>query len=509
MLNQLITRFPDIMTTLNDAWKALGTEDIALHPPSYGPGGAELVAPVGDLGCLAVSFGGKPVPSAASVLLNTQAALLTEILQREQELKGMTAELMRSYDQLVAMYHVSQASRSQLDPEAALQSMIEQATQLVGARSGFVALSEGADKTAECVVQSAPRPEHVPIASGICARMREIDQPIICNSAEECGTLLHRAPVQLRRVTAVPVRIGGELAGFLCLLDKATDFDAGDLKLLAALADQGGALLERDRLYRRLVTQERMRRELEIAAEIQTGLLPRTVPQIAGVDLAGASRPATEVGGDFFDFLTTSEGCVSVILGDVTSKGVPAALFMAVTRSILRAALPHFETPQNALARLNADLYQDLSSASMFVTLFVAHYDPLSGLVTATNAGHSPVFLCQSGQVALWEADGPLIGVLPDLISEDQTRRLAPGDILVAMSDGFNEARNSEGEMLGLEPLVETIAARAAQPAVAIKSALLETVARHTQGRPLDDDQTIVVLKAETASVDASGTHED
>lgn len=504
MLHQFVRQNRALLRKLVTGWQAIGAEGFAW----YGPKGESLYV-AGDLmqkmllqatlagfGRLVVAFPDDQPRLPVQKMLEAQASMLESLLRRERELEQMTAELMRSYDQLVAMYNVSQVFRSRLEPEAVLLSLLEQAVHLTGARRGCIGLDlEGSGEVRVLTYPEDP-PEDESLIARVLAYVRRTGRVLLANAPAHYADLWPADPAPFQRIAVAPIRVTETVVGFLGLFDKPTDFEAGDQKLLSALADEGGALLERDRLYRELVARERMQRELEIAAQIQTGLLPKTVPQVPGADIAGASYPATEVGGDFYDFFTLPDGEVGLVLGDVTSKGVPAALFMAVTRALLRAAAPIHTSPRAALAWVNADLYDDLSEAGMFVTLFLARYRPAERELVAVNAGHSPVILYQEGEARLWEADGPPLGVLPELLSEDQTVPLAPGDLLVLLSDGFNEARNPAGEMLGVEPLLETVVLHAGESAAEIQEALLRRVAEHAQGTPASDDRTIVVLKS-------------
>jgi len=504
MLRQFAQQNRFLLQKLATSWQALGAKGFAW----YGPRGESLYvagdlmqrmllqATLSDFGRLVVAFPDGQPRLPVQKMLEAQAGILESLLRRERELEQMTAELMRSYDQLVAMYTVSQVSRSRLEPEAVLASLLEQAVRLTGAQRGCIGLDLEGSGEVQVLAYPEGRPNDALLAARVLAYVRRTGRVLLGNAPAHYADLGPADPALFRRIAVAPIQVTETVVGFLGLFDKPTDFEAGDQKLLSALADEGGALLERDRLYRELVVRERMQRELEIAAQIQTGLLPKAVPQVSGADIAGASYPATEVGGDFYDFFTLPGGEVGLVLGDVTSKGVPAALFMAVTRALLRAAAPTHASPRAALAWVNADLYDDLSEAGMFVTLFLARYSPEERKLVAVNAGHSPVILYQGGAARLWEADGPPLGVLPELLSEDRTVPLAPGDLLVLLSDGFNEARNPAGEMLGIEPLLETVAHHAGESAAEIQEALLRRVAEHAQGTPADDDRTIVVLKS-------------
>jgi sigma-B regulation protein RsbU (phosphoserine phosphatase) len=299
------------------------------------------------------------------------------------------------------------------------------------------------------------------------------------------------------RLIVAPIAIGSEMDAGLCVLDKPSDFTSNNLKLVTALADAAGGFLERERNYRRELNQARVRRELEIAAEIQSRLLQRQVPSVTGAQIVAFSRPASEVGGDFFDVQVLPGDVVALALGDVTGRGVPAALFMAMARALLRVGLQTTHSPRGAVEHLNTGLAADLSGADMLLTLFVATFDPASGELRAVNCGHSPVLVHSRQRTDVWEADGPPLGMLPTLLSVERSRALLPGDVLVVLSDGFNETRDLAGRLIGIEPLAEAVQRSASQDAAAIAATLHQVVIGVEGSFTPVDDQTLIVMKVE------------
>ncbi len=440
-----------------------------------------------------------PGNDAARLHLESQAILLGQVLAREQELGSMTAELMNAYDQLVAMYHVSEATRSKLELDDILRSLIDEAMRLTRAQRGFVAMER--DGELRCVACDNPHPQREALIPLLFQAARERRQPLMSNTPSELAVMLPIELVGVERCLVAPIIVDDgearQVVAILSLLDKPVDFTAGNQKLIVALADEAGGIIERARLQAQLVTQERLRRELQIAAEIQMALLPATLPSVPGLDSAARSQPASEVGGDFYDFVSRPAGPLVAVLGDVTSKGVPAALFASVAHTILHSASPYSPTPQALLERLSADMYDELTQAAMFVTLFIAYYHPIERRLVVANAGHSPVLYydARAGRCHLWEADGPPVGVLPDILSTDQVVKPGPGDILVVMSDGFNEMANPAGEMFGIEPLMRLLEGHTGRSAAEIQDRFFEAVTAFAQGAPQADDLTIYVLK--------------
>lgn len=252
----------------------------------------------------------------------------------------------------------------------------------------------------------------------------------------------------------------GVLTGALGLGARAParPYTADDAELLMTLADelapmlQTAAVAHHSELEAR--QRERVEQELQTARRIQESLLPKEVPALDGWHIATRYQPAREVGGDFYDFLPLADGKLGVVLGDVTDKGIPAALVMATTRSMLRAvAMQPQVTPSQALAQVNDLLCPDLPS-SMFVTCFYAILDPANGNVTYANAGQDPPYLRHpDGSVSDLYATGMPMGLLPGSRYEEGEATVAPGDELLFFSDGLVEAHNAAREMFDLSRL--------------------------------------------------------
>ncbi len=505
MLRKFVSRNRQLLETLARSWRMVGAQGFALVDADghvvFGNGlsaGEELSAPVGPYGSLRViGLPGAGQTNSFGPQLTSQAQLLAQILKREVELESMTVELMGAYDQLVAMYNISQAARSCLDLEGLLSSLLKEAVHLTGAEQGFIALRhEDGWKKLACEPASPDGEKDLAIIT-LAQMIRDRGRPLVCNSREECLNVLPTMPPEIERLALTPIKVGDEVVAVIGLVNKAEVFTAGNQKLVGALAEEAGAIIERTHLQEQMVVQERMQRELEIAASIQMGLLPSSLPHVEGLDIAAICHPANEVGGDFFDFVYNADGLLGMALGDVTNKGVPAALFMVVSRTLLRAAAPLHSSPRRVLEHANNDIYDDLSGVGMFVTIFFAYYNPRTRELTYANAGHAPVLFYRNatGTCEFWKADGPPVGVLPEIMSKDHTTHLEEGDVLVVMSDGFNEAANSQGERFGIQRLQEVIAANASRSAGKIRAALLSAVETFAESTPQADDQTVIVLK--------------
>jgi len=264
------------------------------------------------------------------------------------------------------------------------------------------------------------------------------------------------------RITA-PLVSQGELIGLLNLGPRLSEqeYSADDRHLLNTLATQAAPALRVAQLalqqQAEARTRERLEHELRVARIIQQTLLPKELPDLPGWRVAAHWQPARAVSGDFYDFFFFSDGRLGVVMGDVTDKGVPAALVMATTRSVLRAAAEHLDSPAQILAQANDHLCPDIP-ANMFVTCLYLILDPLTGYIRMANAGHN--LPCQNTETGVIEvrATGMPLGLIPGMTYEEKETTLAPGDGLFIYSDGLVEAHNPQHEMFGFPRLRQKLA---------------------------------------------------
>lgn len=249
------------------------------------------------------------------------------------------------------------------------------------------------------------------------------------------------------------------------------------------------------------LANERLTRELETARAIQERLLPSEEPDLAGFEVTGASIPSREIGGDYFDFLLQDAGRIGVAIGDVSGKGMPAALLMSNLQASLQGQVIHPSSVAEVVGRVN-NLIVGSTDPHMFATFFYGLLDTQAGTFTSTNAGHNPpLVLRQDGTVELLKTGGLLLGMVGQVKYKQETITLAPGDVVVLYTDGITEAVGPSAEeddpeaMFGEETLVEVVRRHSHLPAVGIKEAILDAVSTHTQGVAQSDDITLVVVR--------------
>jgi len=256
-------------------------------------------------------------------------------------------------------------------------------------------------------------------------------------------------------------------------------------------------ITERKRAEKALLENFRMLREMELARQIQLSLLPAAPPELPGVRLAGCCLPATHVGGDYYDFYRREDGILDMVIADVSGHSFGAALMMAEARSVLRAQVNSFTGTGDILASLNDVLYEDLSQAELFITMFYIKYDTATRTLTYSNAGHVSPLLSRrsvSGCCEL-DAEGLILGVRKGVPFEEKQLPMEEGDVLILYTDGITEAQNDAGELFGLGRLCGIIGARHSESPREISDAVLREVTAFTDGAPPQDDMTMIVMK--------------
>ena len=270
----------------------------------------------------------------------------------------------------------------------------------------------------------------------------------------------------------VPLVSQGELIGLLNLGPRMSEqeYSADDRKLLGDLAIQAAPAVRVAQLVRQQQKEaqerERIEQELRIARLIQQTLLPKSVPELGGYQIAAYYRPAREVGGDFYDFLDFEDGRLGLVIGDVTDKGVPAAIVMATTRTLLRTAAQRFDSPGEVLERVN-ELLHHYIPPNMFVTCLYAILDTKSGQLSYANAGHDLPYLRHASSASELRATGMPLGLMPGMGYEEKEAVLEAGDSVLFYSDGLVEAHDPQREMFGFPRLQGLVGAhRAGGPAL-------------------------------------------
>jgi serine phosphatase RsbU (regulator of sigma subunit) len=301
----------------------------------------------------------------------------------------------------------------------------------------------------------------------------------------------------------VPVRSSTRLLGVLALGEKRSEspYSDEDFSFLATAARQTAVAMENAYLYEELAEQERMKHELTIARRIQLASLPQRTPVVAGLDIAGESVPAMEVGGDFFDYLVGPDDRLLVVIGDVSGKGTSAALYMAKVQGILRSLHGFHLSPREMFLRANLLLDNDLEKSS-FVTALGVEFEPHARRMSVARAGHLPLyhFRRQEGRVDRIVPRGLGLAISDGATfageMEERTVTYGKDDLILLATDGITEARNAAGEEFGDHVFDEILRGAGMTGASEVRSEILARVRRFAGDVHQHDDQTLVVIRA-------------
>jgi phosphoserine phosphatase RsbU/P len=312
-----------------------------------------------------------------------------------------------------------------------------------------------------------------------------------------CGVRL----ASCEKCLVVPITVSGRRLGVLAVADKESrdgrvlDFTPADARLLSLFANQAAAAIETARLHRAAIESERIEREMELAAAIQREILPHSIPEVAGVELAAANLPTRHVGGDYYDLFPLSRGRLGFLVADVSGKGVPAALLVSTVHAAVHLQIDEAKTVVELVTRIDRHLRR-YAATRRFLTLFFGLFEPDTGLLTYVSAGHNPALLLRrSGHMARLNSTGVPVGMFPDASWRQETVTLAPGDLLCLYTDGLTEAVNVQEEEFGMERLSALVAGGRDMPLKPLCERVLAEVADFARDMPQYDDQTLLLLR--------------
>jgi serine phosphatase RsbU (regulator of sigma subunit) len=498
----------------HDGTAAIGDAPSAEHPLVVGGAMTGLVV-----------VDPPPADGRERAVVDVLVAALRRALEGASAQRGLAAETLERYREIHLLYRVGEALGGTLDPSAVPRRVLREARGVIDGHGGGVWLAPEADGEAGLTVieddahgvavSGAPAPDPpaaaaaaTAAASAIRARLEDplkatilagatLDAarsgPACVGPAGAAGAAPSVAPADHH--LWAPLLARETLLGGVWLSRSATApvFSAGDAKLLSALATQAAAFLDNARLHQRSLAQERMEHELQLAYEVQARLMPRVLPDLAGWDIAGYWRPAREVSGDFYDVLRIGDA-LGVVVADVADKGMPAALFMAVTRSLLRAGAVAGRTPAAVVTTVNRLASLDAADG-MFVTLWYGELHP-DGAVRYVNAGHNPPLLVRAdGAVERLPRTGILVGWDGDAGFGESAVALGDGDLLIAFTDGVTEARDPSGQEFGESRLIEVVLGERAGAAAALVDAVRAALDAFVAGAAAHDDCTLVIAR--------------
>jgi serine phosphatase RsbU (regulator of sigma subunit)/DNA-binding NarL/FixJ family response regulator len=308
--------------------------------------------------------------------------------------------------------------------------------------------------------------------------------------AQPMGNSLVIAPI-------VDVESRDPIGGIYILQHQDPEAVANLVPAVQSLAAQISSALHSAEVYAQTLVQERVTRELALAAQMQTSLLPKTLPDVPGWQLAARLDPARETSGDFYDFIPFPDGRLGILVADAADKGMGAALYMTLSRTLIRTYAAEYDTrPDLVLSATNRRILMD-TRAELFVTVFYAILDPVAGRLAYCNAGHNPPFLLNTqnkGPVQALSRTGLPLGVFEDTAWTQDVVEIAPGDVLLLYTDGITEAQDRQGAFFSEKRLLEVAQANLGRSAQDIQDALITQVREFSGDAPQSDDITLMVV---------------
>ncbi len=437
------------------------------------------------------------------------AALVTHLGAREAEKKSLGYEILHLYRELNLIYKFSESLAAQLELTAVAETSLSQARQLIPSTSGAVMILDEQARRLKPVASFGSLlfgEDGVLIGEGLVGAIAERGHGEIVNDVGQDSRYVDGA-LAVSSLICAPLKLTERLRGVIVLADSERGlYTAGDLKLFNTLALQTATAIENAVLYEQMLEAAQVRerllalhKELEVASVIQQSIVPRKFPPFperTEFEILAEMIPAKEVGGDFFDFFLLDEQRLGFAIGDVSGKGIPAALFMAVSRTLLKATALRGLSPEECIEHVNRVLTLD-SASHMFVTCFYGIFETTTGVVSYCNAGHNPPYIMRrDGLVEATELTGGLVlGMLAKNRYRGRQIELQPGDSLFLYTDGVTEAMDLEKNLYDEDRLVACLRRVKGSRTSEILKMVVNDVREFAGEAEQTDDMTLMLLK--------------
>jgi sigma-B regulation protein RsbU (phosphoserine phosphatase) len=410
-----------------------------------------------------------------------------------------------SNDRLETLYKVSQALVSILDLDELLNVVIDQVIDVTGAERGFLMLGETGEElvfhVARGIDRSTIEEPEFQVSRGVVDRVAREGLPIVTSDAQSEDWLAGRASVSvlnLRSVMCTPLQTQAKNIGLVYVDNRmqAGIFTPDDLSLLQAVASTAAVAIENARLHKLAVERARLEQELEVARQVQASLIPIEAPKAPGFEIAGVWRSAREVAGDFYDFIPRSNGELAIVIGDVTDKGVPAAFFMALARTTVRASIVVDAPAASCIEQANRLICADAASG-MFVTLYYLALHPDGRTATCVNAGHNPPLWVHAAnaEVTMLPKGSVPLGIGEDYSYPESELEIESGDLILLYTDGVVDAINERTEIFDMDRLTETLLSHRDEPLESVLNSIQQAVDDFVGETPPFDDFTLVAVR--------------
>lgn len=437
--------------------------------------------------------------AAQTVVFVEKSATTTQETTMTASLEGLAEESGGNSAHTKALIRAGRELAGHMPLDKLFDLVLNLSVETVGASRGVLMTLEEGDLQVRASIGQGFR-----ISSHVRDLVVNGKRSLLVHDAMRDGALAARMSIvqeQIRSMLAVPLQTEEKVIGLIYLDSPGLvrEFTREDLSLLTVMGNIAAVRIEHARLNEMEQAEKVRTYEMEQAATIQRSILPATFPPFPDREdfqLHAAMAPAREIGGDLFDFFLLDADHLAFCVGDVSGKGVPAALFMAVTRTLLRATAQHQHSPAQCLAYLNSQLSQQ-NTSGMFVTFFYGVLDTRTGEVQYANAGHNiPYVLSKDGSVRVLEGEsGPMLGLFDDLEYEVHSTRLGSGDCMVVYTDGITEARDRAGQFFGDERLETYLKKHGGRPVEELVTNLHRHLQEFAVGARQSDDITALALR--------------
>lgn len=407
-------------------------------------------------------------------------------------------------EHLQTLYQVSTWINSTLDFDDALDNAMDAVMEVTRAQRGYLMIHDEDENTLEILVARGMDGETIEsegYSTTIVKEVVEKRETVLTNNAQYDTRFNTGQSIIMRGLRAIlcaPMMVQDRLVGvvYVDTAMKAGTFRPDDQELLKAVSGLAARAIENARLYAVAREVGRLEQELQMAHQIQSNLLPQEMPDHHAYDIAPYWESAREVAGDFYDAFQLEDGTVGAVIADVSDKGAPAALFMAVARTLIRSHAHAGLTEAETVRRTNDLLCVDAEQSGMFVTMFYSRFMP-DGSSTHINGGHNPplIYRADSGETNYFETGGRALGWFPDNPVKETQVQLRTGDVVVYYTDGLTEAENLSGEPYGEDRLAQAVQSVATKSAREILDAILADVDVFSEGNPPFDDMTMLVVR--------------
>ncbi len=441
-----------------------------------------------------VALSGDPASDDDLQMLNaagTFAACLLSNHRLAQEMREGDFQLKYRLWELESLYDIGLSIAGTLNIDALADEILFRMISLINARRAALFLRDG-DKFR--VYRSFGDTRSDFLDDEITDRVIAAGEALTFEDTSECifpGCIA---------TVAVPIKGNNAVIGVLAAGDRETRegdvgaFEANELRLLSLFANQVAIALENARLHKEALEKQAMQRELDLAATIQSSILPKSIPTVAGVELAALSRPAKQVGGDYHAFFER-EGTLTTVVADVAGKSMPAALLVSAFHAAIQLLFAEGRELGDIATELNRHIH-NWSAENKFITMIMITIDPEAETIQYVNAGHNPGYVITGDKIEQLRSHGLPIGILGASSFMTQVRPVPAGSVAVLYSDGITEAENAAGDEWGNDALEELLARNAGAAPGALRDAIASAVDKFVAEEPQKDDETLVIARS-------------